>query len=146
VLHDETPLRQLGNRLAAYYRRTVEGFLRTSPGEVLGYLTAGNKDSGFRELEAELIQAWQEEIVWLRDQLSELCKRNPDALHWGLLLEFPIPRRQHRIDAVLLAGNLIFVLEFKNWTRVALSSAARQAEDYALDRFSGNRGCGHTGG
>jgi Uncharacterized conserved protein (DUF2075) len=122
-----------GNYLAAYCRRTVAEFLKASPSEILGDLTDGNTRFGFPDLGREQIEAWQEEIVWLREQLSKLCRTSPEASYWGLLLEFPIPRRQHRIDAVLLSGNLIFVLEFKNWTNPSLSSAARQAEDYALD-------------
>lgn len=69
----------------------------------------------------------------MREELSKLCQTLPEASSWGLLLEFAIPRRQHRIDAVLLVGNMIVVLEFKNWMNAALSSAERQAEDYGLD-------------
>jgi hypothetical protein len=123
----------VGVFLAAYCRRTVDEFLQASPSEVLGALTAGNAREGFSELESEQIEAWQEEIVWLRVQLAELCRKYPQAATWGLLLEFPIPRRQRRIDAVLLAGGLIFVLEFKSGTSGSAWSSASQAEDYALD-------------
>ena len=43
------------------------------------------------------------------------------------------PRRQRRIDAVILAGSLIFVLEFKSGPVGESLAAARQVEDYALD-------------
>lgn len=119
--------------MAAYYRRTVDEFLQASPSEVLGDLTSGNARFGFPEVEREQIESWEEELTWLRGQLGELCHRRPEALHWGLLLEFPIPRRQQRIDAVLFAGGLIFVLEFKSGTSGAAWSWGQQAEDYALD-------------
>jgi hypothetical protein len=48
-------------------------------------------------------------------------------------LEYPIPRRQKRIDAVLLAGENILVLEFKIGGTTYDASARRQVEDYALD-------------
>jgi hypothetical protein len=119
--------------LPAYYRRTIAEFLQASPSEVLGELTSGNRQFGFSEVEGEAIDAWQEETICLKDQLAQLSKSLRGALQWGLLLEFPIPRRQRRIDAVLLAGQLIFVLEFKSGTSGAAWSSGRQAEDYALD-------------
>jgi hypothetical protein len=119
--------------LPAYYRRTVDEFLRASPSEVLGDLTDGNAQFGFAEVEREAIEAWKEEIICLKDQLAELCDNLAGAAHWGLLLEFPIPRRQRRIDAVLLAGQLIFILEFKSGTSGASWSSGQQVEDYALD-------------
>ena len=57
----------------------------------------------------------------------------PSAGDWALLIEYGIPRRQRRIDVVLLADTVVFVLEFK----VGATSYSRadlwQAEDYALD-------------
>lgn len=119
--------------MPAYYRKTVEEFLQSSPSEILGELTAGNARFGFAEVEREAIEAWEEEIVCLKDQLAQLCRDLAEASRWGLLLEFPIPRRQRRIDAVLLAGQLIFVLEFKSGTSGVAWSSGQQVEDYALD-------------
>ncbi len=119
--------------MAAYYRRSVDEFLQASPSEVIGELTKGNARFGFAEVEREQIEAWEEELTVLKRQLADLCDNAPQALRWGLLLEFPIPRRQQRIDAVLLAGGLIFVLEFKSRIAGSTWSAGRQAEDYALD-------------
>ncbi|HEY2234669.1 MAG TPA: DUF2075 domain-containing protein [Candidatus Angelobacter sp.] len=119
--------------MPAYYRRTIAEFLQASPSEVLGELTSGNRQFGFSEVEGEAVDAWQEEIVCLKDQLTQLSNSLRAALHWGLLLEFPIPRRQRRIDAVVLAGQLVFVLEFKSGASGAAWSSGRQAEDYALD-------------
>jgi hypothetical protein len=119
--------------LPAYYRRTIAEFLLASPSEVLGDLVDGNAKIGFAEVEREAIEAWQEEVSCLKEQLAKLCDHLTPASHWGLLLEFPIPRRQRRIDAVLLAGQLIFVLEFKSGTSGAAWSSGQQAEDYALD-------------
>lgn len=48
-----------------------------------------------------------------------------------MLLEYPIPRVGKRIDAVLLADNVIIVIETK--TGIAPNSASRQVEDYALN-------------
>jgi hypothetical protein len=119
--------------LAAYYRATIDEFMQASPSEVIGQLTIGNARFGFAEVSREQVEAWGEEIPLLRQQLADLCSQVSEAREWGLILEFPIPRRQQRIDAVLLAGHLIFVLEFKSGTSGATWSSGRQAEDYALD-------------
>ena len=119
--------------MPAYYRSTVDEFLRTSPSTVIGELALGNTRYGFGEVAKEQMEAWEEEILQLRAQLEALRRIQPTASHWGLILEFPIPRRQQRIDAVLLAGSVIFVLEFKAGASGAAWSSGRQAEDYALD-------------
>jgi Uncharacterized conserved protein (DUF2075) len=117
----------------AYYSRTVGEFLQTRLMEIIGELTDGNARFGFPHVEREQSEAWREELAALQEQLSQLCTETPAASAWGLLLEFPIPRRQQRIDAVLLAGELIFVLEFKSGRGRDNWSALRQVEDYALD-------------
>src|SRR5215469_2322169 len=48
-------------------------------------------------------------------------------------MEFPIPRRQQRIDVVVLARDIIFVVEFKCGLSNQRSLALHQVEDYALD-------------
>jgi hypothetical protein len=100
--------------------------------EVIGELSDGNARFGFPQLDREQSEAWRQEVAALQQQLSQLCTEMPAASAWGLLLEFPIPRRQRRIDAVLLAVELVFVLEFKSGGDDS-SSAMRQVEDYALD-------------
>ncbi len=62
---------------------------------------------------------------------GHLLARFPDAHNWSILLEYPIPVVGKRIDAVLLANNLIIVIEAK--TGASPTSAARQVDDYALN-------------
>src|SRR5204862_17287 len=57
----------------------------------------------------------------------------PVAANWALLLEYPIPRRPKRLDAVLLARDVIFCLEFKTADKAHSLQPQRQVEDYALD-------------
>jgi hypothetical protein len=107
--------------------------LKSSPSEVIGELALGNSRYGFDEVSKEQMGAWEEEISFLRNELRALSCQLSQASKWGLVLEFPIPRRQQRIDAVLIAGSLIFVLEFKAGASGAAWSSGKQAEDYALD-------------
>jgi hypothetical protein len=123
--------------LRAYYRNSLAAFLAASPSEVAFTLVDQNGRFGFSELKADAVDAWKDEVAVLQDQFSELSVRLPAALQWGVLLEFTIPRRQRRIDAVLLAGELILVLEFKsNLSSSGASPGLRQVEDYALDLAS----------
>ncbi len=52
------------------------------------------------------------------------------AASWGILLEFSIPRKEVRIDAVLLIGEQIVILEAKSGN--AFQQARKQIEEYAL--------------
>jgi hypothetical protein len=52
---------------------------------------------------------------------------------WQILLEYPIPRRGKRIDAVLLAAALVIVLEFKCGADCYAREGIAQIEDYCLD-------------
>ena len=69
--------------------------------------------------------AWIEEIAILRRQL--------DGIDGFLHLEFTIPRLGGRIDAVVLAGPLVFVIEFKVGESSFNQAAINQVWDYALD-------------
>jgi hypothetical protein len=119
--------------LSAYYRNSLAEFVKASPTEIAFALVDQNGKFGFPELKTDAVDAWKDEIFQLQNQLGNLVDELAEARQWGLLLEFPIPRRQKRIDVVLLAGRLIIVLEFKSGLGSALSSAKRQVEDYALD-------------
>ena len=117
--------------MPAYYSRTLSDFLVDSDSAVLGCLAKANVKANFLQLESAAIAAWSDEISLLRGVFPEIIKNEPDAASWGLLLEFPIPRRQRRADLILLARDVLFVIEFKKTN--ADISAIRQVEDYALD-------------
>lgn len=117
--------------MPAYYARTVDQFLADSPTSILGALTEANSQAKFLQLESAAVEAWRQEFEILREEFSKLIHSLPASSRWGLLLEFPIPRRQRRIDLALLARDIIFVIEFKAGR--ADHAAFRQVEDYSLD-------------
>lgn len=119
--------------MAAFYRAGVADFLRDDADRIVGQLAAGWGDTGFNELKQQQLKAWKLEISVLSDSLRALTAELPAATRWTLLLEYSIPRRQRRIDAVLLAGDLIFCVEFKTKDKAHSRAAERQVEDYALD-------------
>src|SRR6266446_4202912 len=116
--------------MAAFYRATLHGFLSDQPHTVLGCLTAHVTHN---ELQRRQIKAWEREIDLLRLVCGTLLGRFSDAPTWSLLLEYPIPRRQKRLDAVVLAHDVILCIEFKTEDKAHSLQARRQVEDYALD-------------
>lgn len=100
---------------------------------VMGILHNGSTATGFAELKEKQTEAWQVQLDALKAAAADLIEWKHEARQWGVLLEYPIPRRQKRVDAVLLAGDIILCLEFKTGEQVHQRSTARQVEDYALD-------------
>lgn len=105
----------------SYYSATVREFLDASPVEVFGRLSASSEFSDDPAQRA----AWQTEIAILRSALSGI----DGAVH----LEFIVPRIGTRIDAVVISGPVIFVLEFKVGEDEFRLPDLNQAWDYALD-------------
>jgi hypothetical protein len=116
--------------MASYYRATLDAFVAQPPNEILGALLGSYQHN---ELQKRQTKAWQIEIEVLKSAVAELLRLAPSADSWSLLLEYPIPRRSKRLDAVLLAADVIFCLEFKTLDKAHSLQADRQVEDYALD-------------
>lgn len=116
--------------MAAFYRATVADFLTQSRDEILGVLLRSYQHN---ELQKRQTKAWAIEIEVLKLGCAELVRVAPTAAYWSLLLEYPIPRRSKRLDAVLLADDVVLCLEFKTLDKAHSLQADRQVEDYALD-------------
>ncbi|MEI7767759.1 MAG: DUF2075 domain-containing protein [Phycisphaerae bacterium] len=104
-----------------YYSNSIVEFIRTKSTEILGELSKNN------EFPTESTQkdAWLEEI--------EILKRVLAPYQGKVYLEYSIPRMGKRIDAVVLTGPVIFVLEFKIGEKDFLAHGLDQVWDYALD-------------
>jgi len=105
----------------AWYGGPIAEFLSAQPETVVGRLAT---NSDFADEPAQKA-AWLEEIGFLQEQLQ--------GLTGSLLLEFNIPRMGRRIDAVLLIGGVVFVIEFKVGEKSFDRAALDQVWDYALD-------------
>jgi hypothetical protein len=108
--------------IKAYYDATVLSFLQDDTERILGVLTAKHHHT----LEEQQSWAWLEQISVLKASLAN----RPNG---RIFLEFYIPRMGKRVDAVLIAENIVFVLEFKAGATGHASAAFDQVEDYALD-------------
>lgn len=116
--------------MPAYYRSDLEEFLNEPPSTILWKLAQANASAKF-PLSPEAIEAWKAQLPVLRDGISDLLRDRPEACNWNILLEYPIPIIGKRIDCVLLAHDVIIVIETK--TGKSPTSAARQVDDYALN-------------
>lgn len=119
--------------MPAYYRAFLDEFLADDSERILGVLATESAKNGFTDLKQKQTKAWQKEIEALKAACFSLQNQFTDSATWGILLEYPIPRRQKRIDAVLLASGVIFCFEFKTEDKIYSSHLKRQVEDYALD-------------
>jgi hypothetical protein len=105
----------------AWYSASIADFRQTQPEIVLGLLAA----NGYFSLISTQRDAWIAEINLLRTSL--------DGLAGSLFLEFSIPRMGRRIDAVILVGPVVFVVEFKVGEKIFDRVSLDQVWDYALD-------------
>ena len=105
----------------AWYGASIAEFLQTQPDTIVGRL-ATNSDFALLPTQKD---AWLAQIGFLQDRLV--------GLTGALFLEFNIPRMGRRIDAVLLVGPVVFVIEFKVGESEFERAAVDQVWDYALD-------------
>lgn len=116
--------------MASFYRASVEEFLAQNEEHILARLGTGYANRGYTSQYSDQTLTWEREIRSLRQSLEQCVIRSDSARSWGLLLEFSIPRKEMRIDIVLLIRDVIVVLEAK--TGRTTSQAKRQIEEYAL--------------
>jgi hypothetical protein len=105
----------------AWYAGTLDAFRSAEVRSILGELTASSRF----DVEATQRDAWVHEIEFLRGRTAGLAG--------DVFLEFSIPRMGARVDAILLVGGIVFVIEFKVGAEHFDRSAIEQAWDYALD-------------
>src|SRR5205823_981396 len=105
----------------AWYAASIGEFLQANPDSIIGRLAS---NSNFALLPTQR-DAWLAQISLLQAGLNGM----PGAI----FLEFNIPRMGRRIDAVLLIGAVVFVVEFKVGEETFDRAALDQVWDYALD-------------
>lgn len=116
--------------MASFFSSTIAEFLSLSEAEILSRLTLGYANSGYTRQFTDQTLTWEHDLRQLRITFQQCAKKTASALEWGILLEFSIPRKEKRIDAILLVGGVIVVLEIK---AIDYSiEARRQVEEYAL--------------
>jgi len=119
--------------MPAYLRRTADEFISEQPNAVIGILQQAYASDGFVSQYTRQTQAWDQVVPELQRVFAQLLRSRPEAKDWTILLEYPLYRLRRRIDAVILAGSLIVVVECKVGADVFTTVDRRQVEEYALD-------------
>ena len=117
--------------MAAFYSITVNQFLSQSQNEIFANLVTAHLDN-FYELNKQQEKSWKEFIKILLDVFVDLQTNNNLPNNSALLFEYKIPRREKRIDCVLIIGSKIIVIEFKFNDKTG-NAGKIQLEDYCLD-------------
>lgn len=105
----------------AWFQSDLRSFPTEVPRTVVGTLSIANPF----ETTPEQIAAWREQVSILQPVLHNLVGR--------IYFEFDIPRMGRRIDVVIVAGAVVFVIEFKIGANRFDRAAINQVWDYALD-------------
>ena len=128
---------------AAWYHGTRETFLGT-PEDVIANQLAGRAAADSLEIESAQSEEWRRSVGLLQKSLGEripilrqaLMAPGGEAIR-HVILEFDFRRRGLRMDCLLLADGVLFVLEFK---RTQLERADRdQVMNYAVNLIEFHR-------
>ena len=118
--------------MAAFYKARVVDFLSVEPAALMLDLTSGIAGMGF-DLKADQHASWITQVEILATALRAVVDQKPSAASWSLLLEYQIPGRPKRLDAVLLDGFGIIALEFKVGADEIRSGDRWQLREYCWD-------------
>jgi hypothetical protein len=116
--------------MPAFYSASLAEVLSASETELSGILSISYARRGFSALRTSQALAWLADILRLQQELTQLVAIQANAASWTIVLEFEIPRKEKRIDVVLLAGDTVVILELKS--SLPGIDGLRQAEEYAL--------------
>lgn len=115
----------------AYFHSSVNSFLETNTDEIIGRLNLAG--ATFASQWTITTISWDSSLHLLKKSFAELIKSNSSIGNWHILLEYEIPRLSKRIDVIVIAEDLVFVIEFKYERKKFEQQDIRQVEDYALD-------------
>ncbi len=118
--------------MAAFFKARVVDFLSLEPAALMLQLTSGTAGMGF-DLKADQHASWITQVEILATALRAVVVQEPTAVSWSLLLEYQIPGRPKRLDAVLLDGFGIIALEFKVGADEIRSGDRWQLREYCWD-------------
>jgi hypothetical protein len=116
--------------MASFFRATLDEFLCFSEREILARLSVGYANRGYSTQFSDQTLTWERDLRNLRIELTKCLEQLPNASNWGVVLEFSIPRKEKRIDVVLLIGDQVVILEAKSSSPSI--EARRQLVEYAL--------------
>lgn len=117
--------------MAGYYRASLSEFVADVPERVTGRLSAKLIEHYRGDHERQLY-SWRKQIRLLQNILQAHLAGHPHSENWGIIFEYPLLRLQRRLDVVILAGDIVTIIEFKVGEGAYSAMDKRQVEDYAL--------------
>ncbi|MFD1765309.1 DNA/RNA helicase domain-containing protein [Sphingorhabdus buctiana] len=117
--------------MAGYYVSKADEFTSALPETIVNQL-ATRLIEHFQGDHERQLYAWREQVRILQAKLQKHIKTDPNAADWGIIIEYPLLRLQRRLDVIVLAGDIVTVIEFKVGDGGYNSIDKRQVEDYAL--------------
>jgi len=115
--------------MGAYYHAEIKEFLQSDENAIVGKLNLGGTE--FVQQYTRSTTSWNNSIEILKTTCLELIQLNPKVNNWHILLEYELPRIPWRIDAVIIANDLIFVIEFKDEREMYQAADIEQSLKYA---------------
>lgn len=120
--------------MIAGYHASVHDFFEDDVDRIVGLLARAVSDTGIVSQYSRQITVWKEQINLLEDSLQRLSVEIMEPVgNWHIALEYEIPRRQKRPDAIVIASDRILVIEFKFGMDHYEAAAKWQADDYCLN-------------
>src|SRR4051812_34607518 len=118
--------------MPALYIDSLRGFLDIHPEQLLGKLTSGLAKEGFDAATVTTF-SWQCEIAELQSAFRQLVDLLHPAIQWHVLFEYVLPIVGQRVDCVLLAEDIVYVIEYKGGSSSSARAALQQSQEYALN-------------
>lgn len=106
--------------------------LRADRSHVIGTLARRAAQRGL-PIRPEQEGAWAHSLDLLDSALEVVISTVPSAGDWGVMFEYEVPRRHYRPDLVVLAGQVVVVIEVKAGADDFDSGSVHQVEEYARD-------------
>lgn len=119
--------------MGAFYSNTISNFINDANNSIIGTLTTEPALAGFHQQLHTQTLSWDEEINVLKSSLKAIINQKQASSEFGILLEYPIARREKRIDTVIIANSLIIVIELKVGKEDYFNTDKEQLLDYCLD-------------
>jgi len=117
--------------VAGYYVSSAANFVEDAPDRIVGLLSQALIEHFSGDHDRQLY-SWRQQVQLLQDEFRKFLPGRTPARDWGLIIEYPLLRLQKRLDVVILAGEVICILEFKVGAQTLAEADRRQVEDYAL--------------
>jgi hypothetical protein len=118
--------------MPAFYIDTLGRHATIPTSEIVGKLSIAYSFL-HHDQKQDLTQSWQTTADIIKEFFLSNRGNIEGLERWSILYEYPIPRREKRIDAVLLSDRIVYVVEFKVGQNKYSPIDIRQVEEYCFD-------------